>query len=58
MFVRSARVKFILLVRKLSVGEDVDNEITKEENVEDYSRDFGNFSKLGSFWIFKRQSCR
>ena len=44
-------MKFILLVRKLSVGKDVKkNEVIEEENVEDYSRDFDNFSKLGNFW--------
>ena len=44
-------MKFILLVRKLSVGKDVKkNEVIEEENVEDYSGDFDNFSKLGNFW--------
>ena len=51
-------MKFILLVRKLSVGKDVKNEATEEENVVDYSGDSGNFSKRGNFRIFKRQSNR
>ena len=35
--VRSAQAKWILLVRKLSVRKNFDNDITEEENVEDYS---------------------
>ena len=47
--VRSAQAKWILLVRKLSVGKNFDNEITEEENVEDYSGDFCDFSELWNF---------
>ena len=38
-----------LLVRKLGVGKNNSNEITEEENVEDYSFDTFYFSELWTF---------
>ena len=39
-------------MRKLSVGKNINNEITEEENVEDYSVDSFCFSE---FWTFESE---